>query len=350
MSIVLQPSSIPVVDPFGIAADPGLSHAHLALDPVEVEPELQRLERLSGTGGCVRLLCIRVIRHKPKRRFVLEYDVAVSTATSERKLTLIGKMRARHDAHIAHRLLDTLWNAGFDANSNDGISIPEPVGVISRFNLWLQHKVPGRPLADLLSGSEGTVLARRVVDAVHKLHIAAVPTERRHTLADEMRILHERLPHVVQEHPGWSQRLECLLAACDRLGASLPPPVECGIHRDFYADQVIVDGERLYLLDFDLYCAGDPALDIGNFVGHVTEQSLRLSGDSLALSECEQALVERYVELAGPASRHAVAVYTTLTLVRHIYLSTLFPERCAFTGKLLELCEKRLGASPSGRS
>src|SRR2546426_9353652 len=38
---------------------------------------------------------------------------------------------------------------------------------------------------------------------------------------------------------------------------------------------VIVNGERLFLLDFDLYCEGDPALDIGNFLGHITEQSLR---------------------------------------------------------------------------
>jgi hypothetical protein len=34
--------------------------------------------------------------------------------------------------------------------------------------------------------------------------------------------------------------------------ATWPPPARCGIHRDFYADQVIVDGSRLYLLDFDL--------------------------------------------------------------------------------------------------
>ena len=350
MPIALQHSSIPVFDPFGIAGDPGLPLARFALDPAEVEPELKQLSRLVGADGCVRLLSIRVIRHKPKRRFVLEYDVAVSTATSERKLTLIGKMRARHDAHIAYHLLDTLWNAGFDAYSNDGISVPEPIGVISRFNLWLQRKVPGCPVGDQLSDSGGTALMRRVVDAVHKLHIAGVPTERSHTLVDELQILHERLPRVAQEHPDWSQRIKCLLAACDRLGASLPTPVERGIHRDFYADQVIVDGERLYLLDFDLYCTGDPALDIGNFAGHIIEQSLRLSGNALAFSEREQALIERFVELTGPASRHAVAVYTTLTLVRHIYISTLFPERRALTSTLLDLCEQRLdswlGESP----
>jgi hypothetical protein len=38
----------------------------------------------------------------------------------------------------------------------------------------------------------------------------------------------------------------------------------------------------------------------------------------------------------------AVTAYTTLTLVRHIYISNTFPERRSFTKDLLELSEERL--------
>src|SRR5439155_8520258 len=123
-----------------------------------------------------------------------------------------------------------------------------------------------------------------------------------------------------------------------------PEPTTCGIHRDFYADQVIVDGERLFLLDFDLYCEGDPALDIGNFLGHITEQSLRILGDAGALADRERAMEERFVELTGTAPA-AVRAYATLTLVRHVYLSTLSPDRRLFTQSLIELCEERLGVA-----
>ena len=190
---------------------------------------------------------------------------------------------------------------------------------------------------------------QRVVAAIHKLHTAEVPAERSHSLKDELQILHERLPLLLPQRPEWRQRIDCLLTACNQLGAALPPPRECGIHRDFYADQIMVDGDRLYLLDFDLYCAGDPALDIGNFAGHLIEQGLRLSGDASLLLSYEQALVEAFAELAGPASRQAVATYTTLTLVRHIHLSTLFPERRQWTDRLFELCEQRLGLQPGGK-
>src|SRR5207249_11416229 len=108
-------------------------------------------------------------------------------------------------------------------------------------------------------------------------------------------------------------------------------------------DQVIVDGRRLYLLDFDLYCEGDPGLDVGNFLGHVTEQALRTRGDPAALAGVERALEERFVELSGEATRPAVRAYATLTLARHVYLSTRFPDRRPYTERLLELCEERLG-------
>ena len=52
--------------------------------------------------------------------------------------------------------------------------------------------------------------------------------------------------------------------------------------------RIVGDG-RLYLLDFDLYCLGDPALDAGNFIAHVTEQSLRELGDATALAPVEEA-------------------------------------------------------------
>jgi thiamine kinase-like enzyme len=115
-------------------------------------------------------------------------------------------------------------------------------------------------------------LVRRIAEAVHKIHRADVPAEHRHTMADELRILHKRLPEVARQEPAWERRIERLLAACDRLGESVPEPRACGVHRDFYADQVLVSGQRLVLLDFDLYCVGDPALDVGNFLGHVTAE------------------------------------------------------------------------------
>jgi len=162
-------------------------------------------------------------------------------------------------------------------------------------------------------------------------------------MADELNLLGERLADLAQDRPGWAGRLDRLLGACRRLGLGTPEPAPRGIHRDFYPDQVLVDGRRLYLLDFDLYCEGDPGLDVGNFLGHLVEQSLRILGRPDALGDRQKALEERFVELAGEACRASIRAYATLTLARHVFLSTQFPDRRPFTESLLELCEERLG-------
>ena len=332
--------SAAVIDTFSVAGDPEMPTLARALDPGEVQRHFGRgLRRLAGEDGFVHLTGIRVARYKPTQRCLIEYSVEVERSNKPlQPLTLIGKVRAKHKAAVGHRLLRGLWNAGFRVDSPDGISVPQPIGKVKDLQMWLQRKVPGRTATELLVEQGGVALAEKIVEAACKLHRAGVPTDRRHTMADELRILRKRLPTVANGNG----RIERILDACEQLAARTPEPIPCGIHRDFYPDQVIVDGSRLCLVDFDLYCHGDPALDIGNFLGNVTEQSLRTLGEPNALIEVERAMEERFVELSGEGTRPAVRAYATLTLVRHIYLSTVKPERRPFTERLFELCEERL--------
>ena len=338
-------SKIPVEDSFGAAADPALPTVALALDRTTACAAFKRgLARLAGPRGIVRVKGIKVTRHKPGKRAVIEYEVRVDREGGEREwVTLIGKIRAKRYGNEACRLQELVWDAGFQSDSADGVSVPEPIGVLPELRIWLQRKVPGEVAGGAFVGSGGLALARTVAFGIHKLHRAGVPTDRAHTMEDELRILHDCLGKVIAAQPALKPGLKKILTACDRLGASVPEPKACGIHRDFYPAQVIVDGARLNLIDFDLYCLGDPALDVGNFIGHMIEESLRTRGSATALHEYEQALEDRFVELSGEATRPAVRAYTTLTLVRHIYLSTLFPERTPFTEKFMARCEQRLG-------
>jgi hypothetical protein len=333
---------MPVSDPFGAAADPELPTAALALDPREIAGEFKRgLPRLAGVDGRVEVKAIRVIRHKRGKRCVIEYDVRIERPGAAReKAMLLGKIRARRFGAEGFRLQEAFWKAGFGKHCADQIAVPEPIGVVPKFRMWLQRKVHGATAGPLLAGPDGLALARRIAEAIHKVHRAGLPAAKTHTMADELRILHECLPRVGETQPRLRHRIARLLAACDRLGAAVPAPRLCGIHRDFYPAQVLVDGARIWLIDFDLYCNGDPAVDVGNFLGHVVEESLRTFGDPAALRDRESALEERFIELTGEAARPAIRAYTTLTLARHIYLSTQFPERAIFTEPLLDLCEE----------
>lgn len=338
--------SITIQDPFHILDDPQLSFLAPALDPAQVQHQFQtQLFYRSYEIRTLELQAIRVIRYKPKRRCMIEYDVLIEQSGQLQPMTWMGKVRSKGLDRSSYQLQQLLWDYGFQENSVDGISVPEPIGVIPEWRMWLQHKVPGVPATMALLGTESTKIAQRIAEASHKLHQAWILPKRCHGIKEELAILHDRLAQVAQQIPQWQIRLERVLAACDRLGASIASADFCGIHRDFYPDQILVNGSHIYLLDFDLFAGGDPGLDIGNFNGHLIEQGLRSLGDPKALAAQQYALTERFLQISGEQIRPSIEVYTTLTLARHIYLSTQFLDRQPFTEQLLELCEQRLSQS-----
>jgi hypothetical protein len=323
--------------PDTLLSDPTLAFLAPAFDSDWVVPRLEQV-----LGRSLSLHAIRLLRHKPGRRCLIAYDLELAVEAGP--VTVVGKVRSRGLDHHSYELQSKLWHYGFDDASPDGVSVPEPLGVLPEMNLWLQRWVPGEVATALLAEDVG--LAERIAGAIAKLHQAGIPAHKRHTPDDELRILQERLPRVLHSYPQWQERIEQVLQASATLAETLPPATTTGIHRDFYPDQVLVRGDRLYLLDFDLYCQGDPALDIGNFIAHLGEQSLRQFGHPDAFAKQETALIEAFCQMNGAVSWDAIAIYKTLTLVRHIYISTLHPTRRAITAPLLTLCETRLAQGP----
>jgi hypothetical protein len=328
-----------------LGIDPGIPFLERALDPDEVAIQLRgRIDGTADPAARIVVRAIRTLRHKPGRRCLIEYEVEVTRrpAMAPEVVTLLGKVRRRGADIATFNLLRALHDGGFARGCPDGIAVPEPVALVPELGLWLQLKVGGTPAAARLDGPDGVSVARRLVEAAHKVHRAAVPARRRHAMADELRILHACLETLAARRPEWAPRLARLLRACDRIAAVTPAQTPRGIHRDFYPDHALLDGNRLYLVDFDLYCEGDAALDIGNCIGHITEQSLRVRNDPRALAHVEAAMEDRLVDLAGEGARPAVRSYALLTLVRHIYITAQIEERRPFTASLLEWCEERL--------
>lgn len=343
--------AIRVVDPFGASHDPLLPFLARALNPDDMAARFASALTCLDPAAKVHVRGIAVTRHKPGRRCLIAYDLAVEQARrpspdsregNVRELAVMGKVRARGADRTTHDLVELLWTTGFGEAADDRIHVPEPLGIVPDLHLTAQRRVPGETLTGLLEGPSGLYLARRAAEAIHKLHRLSPPTDRTHTVDDEIRILRDQLSRLSQRHPRWRARLSCLLDGCISLAALIPTPPRCGIHRDFYPEQVLVDGERLYLIDLDLYSHGDPALDVGNFVAHVEDYSLRRFADASHLADRTEMMIERYLQLSHGTTREVIHVWTTLSLARLVAISELFAERRPFTPALLDLCERRL--------
>lgn len=313
----------------------------VALDRRLAEAILRRTVSLGGfADGLLKLSSVRLLRHRPGRRAVIEYTFDGPSRGARWSRCLVGKCRAKGLDRETIRVMSDLYENGFSADSPDGISVPEVVAVVPEWQMWLSPKIEGVRATDLLFSPGATHLARRIADAARRIHESRVATRRRHSLSDELAVLDAALAKASSALPGLAQRIAGVARAGRAMALSSCAGRAGSIHRDFYADQIVVAGDRLFVLDLDQFGEGDVELDIGNFMGHITELTIRRDGDSRGLDEVRDAMCERAVEWG--ASRELIMTYDLLTLARHIWISTRIADRNHVTVRILGECEERL--------
>lgn len=308
--------------------DVDLPHLASAIDAEQMS------RRLGWTVSAARL-----VRHKQSKRALVRYDTD--------RGPMLGKMRARHRATTPFHLAASLRAAGLHESAAHGVTVPEPIAVVDDMGMWLQRWVAGSSATEVMVAGRSAQAASAAgwcAIAAVQVHRAGVPARRVHSARDELGIVTERLGRLARSRPELASRVTAVLDRCTELIAALHDRPMCGIHRDYYPDQVILH-EGVTVVDFDLYCQGDPAVDIGNFAGHLSDLAVREMGDQHALDEISAMFVDQYLRLAGASHRAAIDAYQTLTIARLVSLSTELAGRQGSTEALLQLVEQRLAAS-----
>jgi len=335
------------LDPSRAVLDPALPWLESALDPVVIEQWIAPLvANAEGQSGGAQLRETRLVRHKPGRRCVVYYEFSFEDREPNR-VGVYGKIRARSADTRTQALLAALRRAGLRHDAVSRIAVPEPIGVLPEFHMALQRRAAGRPVSQLVPPMGSRRVMEQVAGAIHALHRCGVAADRSHTMESELNILEARLESAIAMAPHWGERIEKLQQACRDLATRVDQSSVCGIHRDFYPDQILIRGSRLSLLDLDLYASGDPALDVGNFSAHLTEVALRRHCDPRAFADLEQAFEESYLALSPEVPRTSIRIYRILTLARHIHLSMTIEGRGGATGDLIAQCEEELASLPA---
>src|SRR4051812_2044564 len=112
------------------ATDPAMPYMAQALDANAASRHLTQAGYANATVEAARL-----IRHKPGRRFLVEYDVV----QADGRFTLIGKSRAKGLDRHSYELQTALSAGIFGLESTDYISVPPTAGLVPAWNMWLQH-------------------------------------------------------------------------------------------------------------------------------------------------------------------------------------------------------------------
>jgi hypothetical protein len=202
---------------------------------------------------------LAAVSYVPAKRCILRYD----RVDHGRPEPFYGKVYAADDAGQVHARNLALWE--YAARSAPELGLAPPLGYDARINAAWQAAPGGLSLLDVLDEQDVPALFRRVAAALAAVHRSPVASARSWCVRDESTKLERAHTALLRFHPELQAEVEAtiapLLAACPDDTAQ-PVPV----HGDFHCNQVLVDDERVSILDFDLFGHGDPLHDVARFL------------------------------------------------------------------------------------
>lgn len=255
--------------------------------------------RLRDLAPLVARPAAELLVHRPERRAVVRLQDGPESDTTFAKVLRPDAAQAAADR-------------GEAAAGAVGLPTPRLLAVAGGATTWSELR--GVPLAEMLDGDGATERLRSVGAAIRRVHEATPPAAATsHDAAAEVEVVDTWLRRTRQFDPGL---VDGLADERDAVAAMLS---EAGgkpvlVHRDLHDKQLLLDGNRVGLLDFDLLAVGEAALDVANLLVHLELRTLqgRCSADRAA--ELAEAFLTTYDPSAAVRSR--LAAYAAATRLR----------------------------------
>lgn len=220
----------------------------------------------------------------------------------------VGKFYADHSGAAAFQVMQQV--AAALAQGEPPLAVPQPLFYEPQQRLLAQQQVAGIEYGALARRPDFhryLELAGRALATLHGLPLAGaasgIEQHMRELMRPHPRDLAERLPYE-------RARIGRILAALAER-AKHAPSVAAPIHRDFHLRNLFYGQQRVWLIDWDLFAYGDPALDVGNFLVY-----LRTHLAAHVEPACDAFLAGYFAEQEIVGSRQ-LAVGSSITAASH---------------------------------
>ena len=155
--------------------------------------------------------------------------------------------------------------------------------------------------------------AARLLTTIHQLPPCPI---REHSVFDEIEILNRWMPVMHALGRSDAELMGQVVADLATCADRLDPAPKVLVHRDFHASQLLAEGERTWLLDYDTFAAGDPEVDVATYVAHWALDRV-VAGDSPSrVADGLPAFVESYQSMGGSIDAEYLRLYVASALAR----------------------------------
>lgn len=297
----------------------GLAELSRALDVDSMRPLLARAAGLHADE--ISTCSARILSYKPGERCTIRYGLSQPRESrgDSPEIGMVGKLyRAKADATRVYEWSNFLRTRTpmFDGS----VGVPAPRALDDDLALVLHDEVPGadlrHPLASGVGDAPLVLAAHWLVD----LHGMATPRG----------VSVKSLEHELEKLDGWSREIEDLgeltarerkrlaktRSGAARLAAGLGQQPNALIHRDFYYANVLWDDATLWILDYDRLSLGAPALDVGHFLAHLENLSLRTAGTPDRYRREQGVFLGAYLENGSHDVASSLSFYRAYTFLK----------------------------------
>jgi aminoglycoside phosphotransferase (APT) family kinase protein len=194
------------------------------------------------------------------------------------------------------------------------VACPQVLGRCAELDLTLISRVPGRR-PDLRSAVELEAAVDGAARVAAELHTSGIVAGVPHTLEDELARAAGAVAAIRDDAPELAGRLS---RALERAGASAgrtsaQPAVLS--HGDLTPSQLLLDGDRVGLVDFDGVCRAEPAFDLGRFLAYL-RAALAKSGNPGGVALGARLLAGHAACSGLDAPRQRVEAWATASVVQ----------------------------------
>ena len=265
----------------------------------------------------------RVLGYKPLHRCVLRGE---ESPAGDWIAKLYGGNR---DTQVA----ETYAQLG-DCDAAGPVFIPRPEQHDRPRRTLRWRASPGEPLLQSLAIQPRPALVRQAAEVIAHLHGHDICWVQRHTPDDELATAGRWARFAASVSPALHDRLAQTLDGLRATAAKLPAGAYVPSHRDFYDKQILVDGERIALIDLDMACLAEPELDLGNFLAHLHLRELQgiLGGAGTLSIE----FTRHYWATGGAIEPARLEFYEACAHLRLACVYLVRPQWSGLAGRLLD--------------
>jgi hypothetical protein len=240
--------------------------------PPELEPLL--LERFGPGDWRVEAWDVEPLKYMAELRATFRLTAQARDAATGRTEKRRFYAKVYHDEEVGeqtYQVLRALWDkagAG-DASFTGG----KTIAYLGGLRVLVQEEAHGTPLGEMLfRGDEAVPAVRKVARALAALHLGRVVAPlRRYPLQKEVALLQRRGGLLRVACPQRGPEIEEIVGAVVAGLEEVPPaPTHC----DLKLDHVLLDGDDLTLLDFDVFAGADPILDVASISARIVSMPL----------------------------------------------------------------------------